>query len=111
MAQKTPNNMLKTTDANAPAENHTDSKHKRAIAKNRITVQHAKAQKITENYQFAFHSFQHNTANPHPKTTFKTLIAEDAILILAKLASKTIQQSMICHSKRRCSSAPTRMQE
>ena len=92
--------MLKTTDANAPAENHADSKHEGAIAKSRITVQHAKAQKVTGNYQFAFHSFQRNTANPHPKTTFKTLIPEDAILILSRRASKTVQQHRIGYRKR-----------
>jgi hypothetical protein len=33
------------------------------------------------------------------KTTFKTLIAVDATLILSRTASKTIQQYRICYQK------------
>jgi hypothetical protein len=73
LAQKTPNSMLRTTDA--------------------------KAQKATENHQFAFHSFHRNTADS-TQTTFKTLIPEDAILILSRRASKTIQQHRIGYQKR-----------
>jgi hypothetical protein len=45
-----------------------------------------------------------------PNPQHKTLIAWDAILILAKLASKTIQQNGYAN-KKRCNSAPAMMQE
>jgi hypothetical protein len=62
--------MLKTADATAPAETHADSINKGAIEKNRKAVQpaHARAQEVTESYQFAFSKLQtwQPPQNQHP---------------------------------------------
>jgi hypothetical protein len=68
--------MLKTADASSPAETYAASLNKGAIAKNRITVQHAKAQEVTENYQFVFHSL---SATPTKTTTPKPAPQQPAI--------------------------------
>jgi hypothetical protein len=88
--------MLKTADANTPAETHAVSLYKGAIAKNRISVHHTqKHRKLQKIINLLFTAF---SATSHPQR--KTLIAKDAILILAKLASKTIQQHRIRFQKR-----------
>ena len=53
--------------------------YKEAIAKNHLSVQHAKAQKVTENYQFAFSklSAQHQKTHAPAK-----LISRETPLLL-----------------------------
>ena len=95
--------MLKNADANVPAETYAVS-ISRGL-KQKVTVQchiavqqiqkHRKLRKIINLLFTAFSATVTEPTSPRARTLNlqrKTLIAWDAILILAKLASKTIQQ-------------------